>query len=193
MDIVADEFQGHDLVVKAVVLVEILVQEMQVQEAFEIEAVVEVNADGAGLTREPCHVVGKLVGVFVQAADTAVGIRAAVDPDHYGRAGLKIFRHENVQIKAVPVVKRNSGTADALNGADRTFDGVENAAPGFRRDRVFERQIAYRRRGVRDAEIFVTPVSDDASDKTIFGCDCLCVIHKEILTCRRLRAQRGRR
>ena len=86
--IVADEFECQDLVVNTVVLVEILIQKMQVQEAFEIEAVVEVYADGSCLTGEPCHIVGELVGVFVQPADAAVGIGAAVEPDHYGRAGF---------------------------------------------------------------------------------------------------------
>ena len=33
---------------------------------------------------------------IAQTADAAVGIRAAVDPDHYGRAGFQIFRNENV-------------------------------------------------------------------------------------------------
>ena len=57
VDVVADELEGQDLVEKTVVLIEILIEEMKVQEAFEIQPVVEVDADRFCLTRKPRHVV----------------------------------------------------------------------------------------------------------------------------------------
>ena len=166
---------------------------MKVQKALQIKAVVKVHTDRSGLARDPCHVVGQLVRFLVQAADTAVGIRAAIEPDHYGRAGLYVLRNEYVEIQAISAVKFNGGSTGALNGAYRASDSVQDAAPGFGRYRMLEGQVAHRRRCVGDAEIFMTPVLDDASYKTIFGCDCSGVIHKEILTCRRYGAQRGQR